>query len=170
MGAKRKSVVFRPWGLGGSRQRLDEPDPLPSKPDSHLYAFLINLFFWGFISAKMVNQIARNAEADGLDHPQVRQLAALGTEGAHTSNIFRDLCKVAQPGHLERSLGLISVPIKFNPVPAVCWPQHILDPHAVFLICTITLRVLSKIVCVGAISQISAAFGRKWNCVKTRCT
>jgi hypothetical protein len=133
MERKRKSAKrgFSTWGETGSRG-LSAVDEGPADKPSLLYEFLVNLFYWGFVSAHMVQQIASKAQADGLDHADIGELAGLGSNGLHTSNIFRDLnMRIGSPA-LATCLAPIKVPLKCHPMPVVQVDHQILDPHAVF--------------------------------------
>ena len=81
---------------GGPRQQLaqaraQEEAAEPAPQDSHLAKMLIEKWAWGGLSTPDLQKLASAAFKDGLHHPQVRALAALGAWGKYPANMQRDL-------------------------------------------------------------------------------
>ena len=81
---------------GGVNQRLSALQA--AKPDSALVAFLGEAFAWGDLSPQLTAKIARlacvdidNATSGNLDDTLLRNMAALGSGGAHPENMSRGL-------------------------------------------------------------------------------
>ncbi|CAK0824589.1 unnamed protein product [Prorocentrum cordatum] len=80
---------------GGTRQRraaLDaagQPSAVTSK--SALAEILLFLFGWGLLTATCIQWVAGAAVRDGLNHPDLLKLAAVGAAGEYPGNCRRDL-------------------------------------------------------------------------------
>ena len=99
--------------IGGSRQLSEVVgDVVSSAPaKSHLAERLLLLFGWGLVSAPTIQWLAEGAVLDGVEHARVKDLASLGSSGAHKKNCRRDLFrKFCANVQVPRAISL-SVPI-----------------------------------------------------------
>ena len=82
----------------------------------------------GKISAYCVQLLAEAAEIDGLNHPEIHELAALGCNGLYSGNFRRDLIRV----HVRQTLApkpmVLQVPLKNKDGIAVVHEQKFLSP------------------------------------------
>jgi hypothetical protein len=95
------------------RRDLEQPDSQPCKSHaafSNLAHVLLTKCFWGGVPfATDVQEIARAAMLDGLDHPAVNELASLGAFGRNKNHIHGQLFdKRVAP--LLPSVQVVSVP------------------------------------------------------------
>ena len=80
---------------------------------------------------------------DGLDHPEVVQLAQMGSNGVHVNNIRRDLVRHNFRSMLSPSPMLIDLPLLDEQNVVVTLKQKILSPLAVME----SLHALSPSLC-----------------------
>ena len=83
---------------GGIQQRLAQHDLEDKTPcSSKLASFLVEQWVWGKASVQLVQEVAKIAceemVSNGCDQvpPDLQFLAGLGTSGAHSNNMHRDL-------------------------------------------------------------------------------
>ena len=86
-------AAYRRGGrLQRRRQEQEARDIEAGVPQrSHLAGRLLQLWAWGSITAKRVQELAHLALQDGLEHEDIRRLARLGNYGQHAQNAQRDL-------------------------------------------------------------------------------
>jgi hypothetical protein len=91
-----KRPASPPFGGGGLRQRLarlgdGQPRARDAAKPSALLSLLMRELAWGKMSSPLTQAICAAAEQDGLAHPDVSRVAAMGSRGLHVSNISRGL-------------------------------------------------------------------------------
>ena len=97
------------------RRRLRAGRPMPEVVTTSKFAhMLLELWAWGDISAYRLQQLAQASVVDGLVHPDVQKLAAIGATGKHPGNCHRDLVR-----HLHTKIDMplpvqMSVPLKMD--------------------------------------------------------
>jgi hypothetical protein len=89
----------RPLG-GGKRQRMLAADLSQSSaaepttvPYSHLATLLLESWAIGEVSACTLQRLAAAASRDGLQHPEIITMSAIGSGGRHASHCSRDLMR-----------------------------------------------------------------------------
>ena len=81
---------------GGTHQRLANAahiglvEPPPANKESMLALTLVELVSYGLLQIPWIQQIAQDAVADGLDHPELVKLSSLGNHGQQPGNLSRD--------------------------------------------------------------------------------
>ena len=104
MGRKRiRDNEFQVYGMGS------QSSAGPRTPSSLVTSLLKN-YFSGDISASALREICNSAQQDGASHPDIAKLAKLGTEGAYSGHIARDLEGCLQPSSLSDAL--VRMPLK----------------------------------------------------------
>ena len=101
----------RKQGFGGYKQRLaqaraqeqqQEEQPalqLPQQPQSsNLAKTLLEKWAWGSLSTPELQALAHAAVLDGLQHPQIKALAAIGGCGKYPANMHRDILRAVGAG------------------------------------------------------------------------
>ena len=73
--------------------------------ESSLANRMLDLWGKGKLSAAAMQAMAEAAIKDGLRHKDVAEIASLGSNGVHTSNIHRDLLRLLQEKIANGSLG-----------------------------------------------------------------
>ena len=102
-------------------------------PDSQLVKLLTSWRSWGILSAHAAQQISAAAEHDGLNHPQVKLLAGIGSRGEHEQNCDRDMDRLVADSVLEKEcLQPLKIAVKTGPNTWVDEDQQILEPHRLF--------------------------------------
>ncbi len=128
----RKRHAIQP--PGGFRQKAKWGRPSSTSPtqESALAKVLITNWSWGDISAPMLQDIAWAAEKDGNAHPDVRELAKLGTYGKFPGNCNAELLAKLRPVPILAALSTMQVVIKKPPAQVVSLQQPVLLPHQLF--------------------------------------
>ena len=76
-------------------QKEEEEQGQQGQPaQSQLASELLSLWAWGHMSAPVVQQLAHAAFADGLQHPQIENLAKIGSRGKYPGNMQRDMALI----------------------------------------------------------------------------
>ncbi|CAE7818735.1 unnamed protein product [Symbiodinium sp. KB8] len=121
---------------GGLRQRQAEAEEEveAATGQSQLSKLLLSKFAWGELSPQAVQEIAAAAAtdmetmADGKCMPDLRALAAIGSNGAQAQNCFRDLMrKLEADVHLPDAY---TAKVPFKKIGEAT--QHFLLPHELF--------------------------------------
>ena len=73
--------------------------------ESNLANRMLDLWGKGKLSAATMQAMAEAAIRDGLRHKEVEEIASLGSNGAYTSNIHRDLLRVLHKKMANGTLG-----------------------------------------------------------------
>lgn len=118
---------------GGARQKLRwarEIEQASIQP-SALADHLISQWGWGHMSATSIQKIAAAAVSDGLQHPEVQRLAALGSHGRYPNHAHRDLTNQLVQTPIKDAVGQIQLTQKYN-LAFVTSTHPILLPHELF--------------------------------------
>lgn len=81
---------------GGTHQRIANAAniglvaPEPEVKESYLALTLVELVSYGVLSLPWVQQIAADAVADGLIHPELLKISLMGASGQQAGNLSRD--------------------------------------------------------------------------------
>ena len=116
------------------REKLEWAEEVRNDTDRHsfLAEHLMREWAWGRLSAPKVQQIAFNAEQDGLNHPKVARLAALGSSGTHPRNMYQQMVALCDASMLPDGF-VFTVPWKDGcPRGYVTMAQTMLLPHELF--------------------------------------
>ena len=73
----------------------------PPIETSRLGEMLLNEVLWGFMAASVAQRLAAAAVQDGCTHADLRSLAAVGGDGTHPKNSWRDLERKMAPNKLQ---------------------------------------------------------------------
>eukprot|EP00973_Karenia_brevis_P011751 1592051-Karenia_brevis.AAC.1 len=118
-------------GLPRKRKRADANSGAERRPSSLVEA-LLYLWAWGVLSATVVQQLAKAAYDDGLQHPDVECLASLGTWGRNPNNCRRDLVdfKLNRIWLLD-CVSPVKLPVSIKKTVIKAWVNMVL-PHKIF--------------------------------------
>ena len=109
MPPKKKRRLEAPEPSHGDSDGSPDDGPLPDTQFSNLGTHLLKSWAWGVMPAAEVQRIALSAYRDGLRHPEVAKLAALGSWGNYPGNVHQQLTTM-----LSNSQNMLPVPMTFE--------------------------------------------------------
>lgn len=122
---------------GGHRQKRQWATMAASESQpasSELAKVLITSWAWGDMSAPQVQKFAAAAKADGLTHPDIAKLAALGSGGRHAGNCHRELVNKLQPTFASQALSQVTLYFKQPPARISGSIYDVMLPHELFAV------------------------------------
>ena len=122
-------------GRSGYKQKLSAASsasaPEPKSP-SQLVSLLLLRRAWGNLSSPDVQEIAAAAHEDGLNHPDVRTLASLGSWGKYPGKVHAELEQRLAVNALSSCLSPIELTMKATHLRTRIVQQDIIYPHVLF--------------------------------------
>jgi len=126
--------ALAPTAPGGHRQKARWADGAESvaSAQSALAHLLITKWSVGEVSAPSVQSIAKAAVTDGANHPELRSLAALGSEGLYPGNIHNELSKKIRKVPIAEAMIHQCVWVKRHALATTQVEHPMILPHMLF--------------------------------------
>lgn len=132
MGGKRAKPPDLPGGHQQKARWAEREEGAAESSGSLLAKLLLKKWSWGEISTPMLQEFAKAAYDDGIKHPQIKTLAALGSHGANPGNMHAELTRKLTPAPLCSAVSYHKVHMK-KPSGFLTGATHpMLLPHQVF--------------------------------------